>query len=382
MSLTVGVDASVVASSSGGTRVYALQLLTHLLEVRPDWRFVLYLRKLAETEALGSLASSPNVRATVIPGRPNALRIQVKLVPQLRRDGVDLFHSMGFFLPLRWRGPKVVTIHDMNVYTHAREWLRGRTVLRWIDLALQTPLSVRAADRVITDSEFSRAEIERHLRSAKGKVSVIPLAADPYFREEPSPADREAATAIAHGKPYVLSVGILSPMKNLGTLLHAFATSALPKGGVRLVLAGSDREGYGANLREQARALGVGDSVDFTGFVPDSTLRALYWSALCLVLPSHGEGFGLPLVEGMAAGAPILAADRQSIPEVLGAAGRLFDPADVAGLAGLLDRIASEPGFRKEMAAAAAESRDRYSWVRTAEQTAVVYEEVLAARRR
>ena len=84
----------------------------------------------------------------------------------------------------------------------------------------------------------------------------------------------------------------------------------------------------------------------------------------------------------MAAGAPILAADRQSIPEVLGAAGRLFDPADVAGLAGLLDRIASEPGFRKEMAAAAAESRDRYSWVRTAEQTAVVYEEVLAARRR
>src|SRR5256885_13429605 len=148
------------------------------------------------------MAMSTIVRATVMPGRPNGLGIQVMLVQQLRRDGVDLFHSMGFFLPLRWRGPKVVTIHDMNVYTHAREWLRGRTVLRWIDLALQTPLSVRAADRVITDSEFSRAEIERHLRSAKGKVSVIPLAADPYFREERSEERRVGKECRSRWSPY------------------------------------------------------------------------------------------------------------------------------------------------------------------------------------
>lgn len=381
MTLTVGIDASVVGSSSGGTRVYALQLMKNLLEVRPDWRLALYLRSLTDAQSLGNVTSSANVTTSVVRGSPNVWRVQAMLAPHLDHDGVDIFHSLGYFLPLRWRGPKVVTVHDLNVYTQARQWLRAPTLLRWADLAVQTPLAVRAADRVITDSEFSRVEIERRIRSARGKVVVVPLAADPFFTQPPSPAEAETAKAIARGMPYVLFVGVLSPMKNLIPLVRAFASSGLPAQGVRLVLAGSDREDYASVLRQEAHRLGVERLIDLPGFVPDPTLRALYARALCVVLPSQGEGFGLPIVEAMAAGTAILAADRQSIPEVLGGGGKLFDPGDTAGLAALLNRVAEDGPFREELVAAARAARDRHSWRRTAEATAAVYEEVLAARR-
>jgi glycosyltransferase involved in cell wall biosynthesis len=382
LTLTLGLDASVVSSSSGGTRTYALQLLRHLLEIRPEWSLVLYLRDASEAGRLGLIAGAANVRTHAVRGRPNAWRVQALLPAQLDRDRVDVYHSMGYFLPLRWAGPKVVTVHDLNVYTQVRSWLRPETVLRWADLAIQTPLSVRAADRVITDSEFSRREIERRIGAARGKVVVIPLAADAYFGETPSLAESEQAKAIAHGQPYLLFVGILSPMKNLTTLLRAYASSTLPVHGVRLVLAGSNREGYAAALHDEARSIGIAGQVDFPGFVPDPTLRALYWNAMAVVLPSHGEGFGLPLVEAMAAGTPILAADSQSIPEVLGSAGRLFEPHDTHELAGLLSRLADDATFRRDLVEATRASRDRYSWRKTAEATAAVYEEVLAARRR
>ena len=380
--LTIGVDASVVASSSGGTRVYALQLLQTLVGLHSRWNFVLYLRKSGEEDELGNLALAPNVQTRVVRGRPNAWRVQVVLPSYLYRDRVDVYHSLGFFLPLRWTGPKVVTVHDLNMYVNPRSWLRGQTFFSWMDLALQTLLSIRAADRVITDSESWRREISRYARVNAEKLRVIPLAADPYFSGIPSVDEISQAKTLATGSPYVLFVGILSPSKNLVFLLRAYAASRLPTSGVRLLLAGSDRDGYGRTLRNIARSLGVANLVDMPGFVSRPMLRALYHSALGIVLPSHGEGFGLPLVEGMACGTPILAANRQAIPEVLGNAGLLFDPEDVAELGGLLSRLAEDGQFRSELARRAQDGRGRFSWEKTAEATADVYEEVLAIRRR
>ena len=375
-------DASVIFSSVGGTGTYASQLLPALAVSRPDWRFLLYTRDGEQERALRERFAFANVDVAVVQGRPNAVRLQLNLPRRLRTDGVDLYHSLGYFLPIRWEGARVVTIHDMNVYLNWTSWARPRKVLNWADMAVQTPLAARSANRVITDSEFSKQTIRRILRVPDSKVTEIPLAPDPYFDAPPSAEERAQAEALSAGTEFVLFVGILSPQKNLGTLIRAFAASDLASSGARLVIAGSDREGHGAALRTTARRLGVDESVLIPGFVARPVLRALYHSALCLVLPSHGEGFGLPVVEAMAAGAPVLAANRQSLPEVVGDAGCLFEPDDVAGLAALLTRLKREPEFRSDLQRRGLERRKLFSWEATAARTAEVYEEVLAARRR
>jgi glycosyltransferase involved in cell wall biosynthesis len=373
--LRVGFDASVIFSSAGGTRVYAVQLLTALLDLKPDWTFLLYSRTAQQARDLKQMWTGPNVEATLVSGVPNALRIQARLPAQLRHDAVDVYHSLGYFLPLRWDGPKVVTVHDLNMYLNWPSWFRSRRLLRWADMAVQTPFAVRAADRIITDSEFSKGSICRILRVDPDRVVVIPLAPDAFFDEEPSSTEIEEARATTGGAPFVLYVGVLSPQKNLGMLIKAFAASSLRAAGVRLVLAGSDG-GHGRALRAEAAASGVADRVQLTGFVSKPLLRALYRQALAVVLPSHGEGFGLPLVEAMASGAPVLAANRQSLPEVVGDAGCLFEPDDVSGLADQLSLLLADPAFRRGLVARGRARRQLFSWKSAAEATAGIYEEV------
>jgi glycosyltransferase involved in cell wall biosynthesis len=378
--MRIGFDASVVLTSAGGTRVYAVQLLSAMLELKPDWKYFLYSRSEEQSQELRRLWPGPNVEAPVVAARPNALRIQARLPAQLRRDTVDIYHSLGYFLPLRWPGPKVVTIHDLNIYLNWRNWLRSKRVFNWADMALQTPLAVRAADRIITDSQFSKDSICRILRVQPDRVAVIPLAPDAFFDEAPSASEIEEVRALTGGTPFVLYVGVLSPQKNLGMLIQAFAASSLPRSGGRLVLAGTDR-GYGASLRATAAASGVSTEVLFPGFVSRPVLRALYHEALVAVLPSHGEGFGLPVVEAMAAGTPVLAANRQSLPEVVGDAGCLFEPDDVSGLSVLLARMSEDPAFRSDLVRRGRERRPLFSWTAAAEATTAIYENVINRRK-
>jgi glycosyltransferase involved in cell wall biosynthesis len=376
--LRIGFDASVIFTSAGGTRVYAVQLLTALLDLKPDWTFFLYSRNGEQASELKRMWTGSNVEAIAVTGAPNAFRTQARLPSRLRRDAVDVYHSLGYFLPLRWSGPKVVTVHDLNIYLNWRNWIRSKRVLNWADMVLQTPLSVRAADRIITDSQFSKDSIRRILRVESDRVVAIPLAPDPYFDDRPAVSEIAEARGLIGAVPFVLYVGVLSPQKNLGTLVKAFAASSLPRAGTRLVLAGTDR-GHGAALRAAASASGVADLVQLPGFVSRPLLRALYHEALVVVLPSLGEGFGLPLVEAMASGTPVLAANRQSLPEVVGDAGCLFEPDDVSGLAELLSRMSSDPALRSDLVRRGFVRRHQFSWISAAEATAAIYEAVAIA---
>jgi glycosyltransferase involved in cell wall biosynthesis len=359
-----------------------MQLLKHLVERRKTWNFVLYMRGRNEETDLADLAAASNVRTRTVNAGPNVWRVQVALPARLNADRVDVYHSLGFFLPIRWNGPKVVTVHDLNIYANARNWLRGPTLLSWIDLSLQTAISVRAADRIITDSESSRRQIVGMLRVPAARIAVIPLAADEFFAETPTAGELSQAKTLVSGHRFVFYIGILSRQKNLLTLVRAFAKSNLPAQGVTLVIAGSDREDYASTIRAEAESLGVADEVVMPGFISRPMLRALYASALCVVLPSHGEGFGLPLVEAMFSGTPILAANRQAIPEVLGDAGALFEPDDLGALSGLLNRVAADEEFRDDLARRSTAGRSRFSWEKAADATAAIYEEVAASSRR
>ena len=374
--MKIGFDASVASGQPGGTGTYAVQLLNALVPMRPDWTFVLYFRRMTDANPL--LAGlGDNVVRVAVPGRTNVARIQLALPRQLGQDAIDLYHSPGYFLPLRWPGPKVVTIHDMNMYVQARNWLRLAKLRAWADLSVQTPLSARVARRIIVDSMSAQRDVTRLLRVRASRVRVIPLAPDPYFDEAARPEETAAAQAIGDGKPYVLFVGILSPQKNLEGLVDAFASSGIWRQGVQLVIAGADHEGYQRELEAAAMRASVAGFVKFPGYVPRPTLRGLYGSATCLVLPSYGEGFGLPMVEAMACGVPILAANRQALPEVLDGGGQLFDPAKPEDLVVLLRKVTDDREFRHELTQRAVTRRKDFSWARTAAATADVYEEVL-----
>jgi len=376
--MRIGFDASVAGGQPGGTGTYAVQLLSSLIRLRPEWTFLLYFRDTGEDNPLLTAPHAANVQRVKVPVRTNAAYVQVELPRRLARDAVDVYHSPGYFLPLRWRGDKVVTIHDLNMFLQLRHWMHREKFLAWLDLAIETPLSVRVARRIIVDSEWAKHDVCRILRARRDRVRVIPLAPDTFFDQAPSAAEVACARAVAQGQRFILFVGILSPQKNLKGLLSAFAASGLGQQGMRLVLAGADHEGYSRTIREIAARLQIADSVVVAGYVARSTLRALYAEALCLVLPSHGEGFGLPMVEAMARGTPIVAADRQALPEVLGSGGCLFDPNEVGQLSSLLQRIAGDDAFRSELAQRARERRQAFSWEQTANATAAVYEEIHA----
>ena len=375
--MRIGFDASVADGQPGGTGTYAVQLLNALVPLRPQWTFVLYFRQMRDSNPLLTAPLGENIVRVRVPGRTNLSRMQVAMPGQLIHDQIDVYHSPGYFLPLRWRGPKIVTIHDLNIYVQARNWLRMGKLRSWLDLSLQTPLSARVARRVIVDSASAQRDVIRLLRVAARRVRVIPLAPDTYFDEAPSEREKGTASAITLGRPFILFVGVLSPQKNLEGLVRAFAASSVWRDGVNLVIAGADHEGYGRQLRAVARRERVETSVQFPGYVSRATLRGLYAAAMCLVLPSHGEGFGLPMVEAMACGAPILAADRQALPEVLDGGGQLFDPSDMDDLSRLLRRVSDDGAFRADLQERARARRRDFSWNATARETADVYEEVV-----
>src|SRR5256885_6068651 len=202
-------------SSVGGTRVYATQLLTSLFEARPSWTFFLYTRNEEQATAVEKQFAGGGIRSVSVPGSPNVWRVQSRLPHRLRADAIDVYHSLGYFLPLRWKGPKVVTIHDLNMYLNWRSWMRPQTLTSWADLALETPMAAAGSDRIVTDSGFSKASICRLLRVPQEKVVVVPLAPDDFFDQAPSADDVAAARKLTGEGQLVLSVGVLAPQKNL-----------------------------------------------------------------------------------------------------------------------------------------------------------------------
>jgi glycosyltransferase involved in cell wall biosynthesis len=293
-------------------------------------------------------------RATRFDGAPGVTRAtlggftpwwdQVALPAALRRDAVDVFLSPYYKRPLTAPCPTVVTIHDLFFigYPGRRRPLYDAAMTRL------ARLYAAGASAVIADSEHSRRAIVDRLGLAAERTVVIPVGLGPEFRPTaPSPAQRARYGLSAC---YTLYVGNFRPHKNLPRLLRAWAALPAPlRASHRLVLAGGDAAGRPA-LTALATALGLGDRVVFPGLVDDADLPALYGGAAIVVLPSLQEGFGLPALEAMACGAPVVASRRGALPEVVGAAGVLVDPEDEVALAGALARVLGSAPERETLA--------------------------------
>jgi glycosyltransferase involved in cell wall biosynthesis len=291
---------------------------------------------------------------------PEVLFEQVKLPIRLRRDRAALVHAPNCFLPLVRPCPGVVTVHDLAF----ERWPSDFAPMTRVKYRVAARLAVRSAQRVICDSAFTRQELRACYDVDPAKVTVIPLAPALAIGDAQPPPG-----------PYVLAVGDLRQKKNLRALVQAFVelrrVQEIPH---RLVLAGVDT-GEGPRLA----ALAGGEPVELTGYVSDARLDALIRGADVLVHPSLYEGFGLVVLEAMARGTPVLAARAGALPQTGGEAAAYFEP-EAGGPDDLrreLGSLLGDAARRRELAERGLKWAARFSWERTAHETAAVYRELL-----
>ena len=360
--MRIAIDARLWTEPRSGIGRYTRALTEQLLRLAPEEQWILYVDRTPGP-------SLPGAEVRCLPW-PQRLIWSLWHAPRdLRRRPVDLFHGVtGFELPGRGPWTLVTTVHDLVPFRlPALVPARHRWAVRCLLGA-----ALRRAQRVIAVSETTRGEVLTRFSLPPDRVVVVPEAAAPHFRP-PTPSMLAAARA-RHGltRPYVLFVGFLEPKKNLGVLLESVA--ALRRrgawGDTELIVVGAP--GWGPDPVVRAHGLGLEGVVRFVGAVADAELPALYAGALAFAFPSLWEGFGLPVLEAMAAGAPVVASNRGALPEVTAGAALLTDPAPQP-LADALEQILSDPPLRERLRAAGLARSAQFSWERTARETLRVY---------
>lgn len=360
--MRVGFDARALASPAAGVRRYARELFGAM--ARLDGVDVIAAGTSADADLPAGVSGSAASASL-----PTNLGWMVSGLPRSARSArLDVFHAPSYTAPFAGPRPLVLTIHDISYerhpewYPYRRDPVR-RAFYRW---------SARAADRIITDSHFSKAEIAAGYDLDPDRISVVPLAAGATF----CPGESRSTPAA----PYVLHVGDLHPRRNLAVAVRALKRVRARRPdlrGLRLVLAGVDR-GSGAALVQNSSPEDA-EMIELAGRISDDALVQLYRSAVGLVYPSLYEGFGLPLLEAMACGTPVIAARSSSIPEVTSDAAVLLDPNDDAGWAEAIESL-----FDREAAgqlkAAGLRRAAMFTWDRAAAETVAVYEQALGKR--
>jgi glycosyltransferase involved in cell wall biosynthesis len=291
-----------------------------------------------------------------------------RLVPD-----AELFHATEHLLPPLHDVPTVLTVHDMIFKLFPEHQKR----LNYWYLNATMPLYCRRADAIITVSECSKRDIVRHYHLDPSKISVIYEAAAPEFR----PASQVAVDGIReqYGLPnrFIIHVGTIEPRKNLSRLVEAL--QRLRDGGLRIPLVVVGARGWlYDDLFRRLQEMEIRDDVHFPGYVPSADLPTLYSAALMAVVPSVYEGFGLPVLEAMACGTPVVCSNASSLPELGGAAARYFDPYHSEAMGETIRMVWASEELRTEMRRAGLAQAAKFSWDRAAEETVEVYQRLLA----
>jgi glycosyltransferase involved in cell wall biosynthesis len=359
-SRVIGIDASrITVDRLTGTETYTFQLLKALARIAPAEQFELYLN-----------AGEPP-KGVELPGAPVCIPFprlwtHVRLSAEMARRRPGVLFVPAHVVPLI-HPRSVVTIHDLGYRVHPESHPADQTrMLDWT-----TRWSVRSARRVIAISNTTRDDLIEQYGVAPNKIAVIPHGVAAEFR--PAAADQIASVRAKYDLPerYILSVGTVQPRKNYDRLAAAVATLTGEHEDATLVIAG--KRGWMADrVEREIEDTGAGRRVRMLGYVEDRDLPALYSAAMLYCQPSLYEGFGMPVLEAMACGAPVLAADRSALPEVGGDAALYCDPLDPASIAAGLQALLDGPELRAELSHKGQAHAEPFTWDRCATDTLAV----------
>lgn len=383
----IGFNMVVAAGRNSGAKEVLVNLVRALIRAGGPEHYTLYFAREERDETLAEYQGmSDRVRAvrTPIPMFPTSMRVlrgHFYWRRQLARDGVDVFHHTYFPLPagVERVSRTVLTLHDLiqrgmpEAYTTARRWFTNLT----------QPTALRRADSVVVISEAVREDVRRfHPELDLDKVEVVPNAVGaPYLRRGATAPDPDVVARIRdrYGLPdrYILGVGHLEPRKNWDRLIRAYSgiRERQPDRVPPLVVVGSENWNFGG-VYEAAAGEGLRDSVVFTGFVEEEDLPEVYAQAMVFAYPSLYEGFGIPILEAMACGVPVLTSNTTSLPEVSGGAALLVDPLDEEAIADGLLRLLTDEALRAELVEHGYRNVRRYSWERSAEMLRGIYRDL------
>ncbi len=378
-SLVVAMDARLVVYRRGmGTFIY--NLLFSMAELSHEFSLLLYVD---DPQAARFVPRDSRFSVVVLAPKLYPVWEQISLPLAVARDGVDVLHCPANTAPLRLpsRVKLVLTIHDVmyllpgSVLPASPSLYQrlGRQYRRCV-----VPPAARRAAAVITDSQHSGRDIETHLGLPMDKVRVIYGAANAACGEI-SEASLLSSVRMRYGldRPFLLALAAVDPRKNTGRIIEAYSRFRQKEiGKYQLVLVGLTPSGQ-VPFRKLAQALGVADEVIMAGFVSEEDLVALYNAAEMLVYPSLYEGFGLPVLEAMACGTPVITSPTGSLPEVAADAALMVNPLDVDEIAGAMQHLASDAVQRQDLIAKGHAQVKKFSWRQAAIETLKVYESVL-----
>ena len=368
--MRVAINALLLSGRYSGVEKAILELLRHIGEDTEDEMVAL-----VGSDFDASVLEGCRIAVERLPvsTRSRLARIAYEQALLRRRlDGFDVFHAPGYVAPPRLPIPMVLTVYDLIALRHPRLAARSNVM----HYRLRLPRSARAAARIIVPTECVARDVTEQFHIPGGRIRVVPLGVAERFR--PPSAEAVAALRGRHGLggPFLLFVGNVEPKKNLPTLLRAVAALRRDGRPHALVIAGvrgwKCREVYALPAE-----LGIEDAVRFLGYVPEDDLPALYGAAEAFAFPSLVEGFGLPPLEAMACGTPVVASDADALVETAGDAALHVPARDAAALADALRRVLDDASLRERLVEAGLARAAEFTWTRTAEQTRAVYREAV-----
>ncbi|MEF3274287.1 MAG: glycosyltransferase family 4 protein [Chloroflexus sp.] len=379
--MRIAINAHLLAHTRSfrraGVSHYIEQVLIHLAQIDHQNHYTIYTTRGLDQAALG-LPANFVVKPSRLPTINPRVRIpwEQGIAPLILRGKADLYHGCLNVAPLLSPVPTVITIHDLAFIRFPQTF---RTYNR-IYLDLATRLSARRANRILVVSEHTKREVVDLLGVAAERVVVTPNAARSHFHP-PSPAALASLRA-RHGLPerFILYVGTLEPRKNLTTLLEAFALVSARLPDVPLLIGGGKGWMY-QPIFARLDQLQLRDRVKFVGYIPEEELPLWYAAATVFVFPSIYEGFGMPPLEAMACGTPVVTSNTSSLPEVVGDAGLMVPPTDHQALADAIYRVLSDAELHAELCQRGLARARQFSWSDTAARTLAAYQAVADSRR-
>ena len=377
--MLIGLDGIPLTELKTGVGHYTFELAQALARLAPQNEF-----ELAYPSTYPPIDLTAHEGSSSLPTNLKAARVNVGplgrhwwsigLPGYVRQRGVELFHGTNYDIPLRRRCPTVLTVHDLSLLTHpeTHEKSRVRRARR------RLRLMVHESTAIITPTESVRREVCSELGVNSEKVFAVPEAFRDCFRPVPYATTEEVRRRFGIRGDFLLTVGTIEPRKNMGTLVRAFANVMRrdPRPELQLVIAG-DKGWLTSQFFSEVEQSGVADRIVFTGYLFDHDLGALYSSCLLFIYPSIYEGFGLPPLEAMACGAPVIVSRIPTLVETTQGSAGYFDPASDDELTRAIVDLTRNDSARQRIADAGLKQAAKFSWEQTAQMTLSVYEEAL-----